>query len=48
MAAMESVNDLVIGEAVARHGGYEEVSQTGQWQQVATSLGLAKVSSRCH
>jgi hypothetical protein len=48
MAAMESVNDLVIGEAVARHGGYEEGGQTGQWQQVATSLGLAKVSARCH
>ena len=39
---MDGVPDLCIGEAVARHGGYEEVGQCGQWQTVATSLGLAK------
>ena len=36
------VRDELIGEAVARQGGYEAVEQSKKWEAIANGLGLAK------
>ena len=37
-----AVPDLLIAEAVARHGGYEEVERSDRWRTLANALGLRK------
>ena len=37
-----NVSDEIIGEVVARQGGYEEVERAGNWTQIAAAIGLHK------
>mmetsp|Transcript_14245 Transcript_14245/g.32527 ORF Transcript_14245/g.32527 Transcript_14245/m.32527 type:complete len:222 (-) Transcript_14245:523-1188(-) len=39
---MHALDDALICESIARIGGYEEIDTNGRWEQVASSLGLAK------
>ena len=36
------LRDELIGEAVARQGGYEAVEHTKKWAAIANGLGLRK------
>jgi hypothetical protein len=42
MADRVPVRDELIGEAVARQGGYEEVERNGKWAFIANALGMRK------
>lgn len=36
------LDDNLVAEAVARHGGYEEVDGRGLWPKIANAVGWAK------
>ena len=42
MSAKIGLRDEIIGEAVARQGGYEAVEQGKKWEQIANGLGIQK------
>jgi hypothetical protein len=43
MAPKVQIRDELIGEAVARQGGYEAVEHSKKWEAIANGLGLPKV-----
>ena len=45
MATKIVVRDELIGEAVARQGGYEAVENNKKWEAIANGLGLPKLKA---
>ena len=43
MTSKIQIRDELIGEAVARQGGYEAVEQSKKWEAIANGLGLPKI-----